>query len=91
MDDTDSALTPMAALFQKRMEQPKKRATERGELLKHFAQKLNTNIRFVAFKVTKMNLQDLYFIKSDCDQAEARGIPWGAAFYTSLKEPTHES
>lgn len=34
-----------------------------------------------------ITLQDLYFIKSSCDQAEQRGIAWGAAFYTSVKVP----
>lgn len=75
----------LSALLEKRTTVPQKRVTERGELLKYFAGKLGIDIRYVAFKVTSMNLQDLYFIKSDCDQAEAKGIPWGAAFYTSLK------
>lgn len=84
MESTDT-LVSMGALLAKRAPSQKTRATERGELLRYFAKKLNRNIRYVAFKVTKLGMDDLYFIKSDCDQAEARGIPWGAAFYTSLK------
>ncbi len=63
----------------------KKKGTERGELLKYFAQKLHKKIPYVAFKLTGMDLNTLYYIKSECDQAEQRGIPWGAAFYSSIK------
>lgn len=66
-------------------EQPKNKATERGELLKYFAQKLNRPIPYVAFRLTGMDIPTLYYIKSECGQAEYRGIPWGAAFYTSIK------
>lgn len=61
------------------------RKTERGELLSHFAVKLGKPLGYVAFKTAGLSLQDLYFIKSDCSQAEHRGIPWGAAFHTALK------
>jgi hypothetical protein len=67
------------------IERPKTRTTERGELLQYFSQKLNRPIPYVAFRLTKMDLPTLYYIKSDCDQAANRGIPWGAAFYTSIK------
>lgn len=63
----------------------KTRATERGDLLKYFSGKLKKPIPRVAFALTGMDLQTLYYIKSDCDQAERKGIPWGAAFWTSIK------
>lgn len=63
----------------------KQRASERGELLSYFSTKLQRSIPRVAVYVKGLTVQDLYFIKSDCDQAELRGLPWGAAFHTSLK------
>lgn len=30
-------------------------------------------------------LKDLYYLKSSCDQAEKRGVAWGAAFWTAIK------
>lgn len=62
-----------------------KRATERGELLKYFAGKLEREIRYVAFKVTGMKLDDLYFIKSACDSYERDGNPWSKGFHGMLK------
>ncbi len=64
---------------------PQKKQSERGSLLEYFAGKLHKKIPYVAFKLTGMDLSTLYFIKSSCDQAENRGIPWGAAFYSSIK------
>lgn len=70
-----------------KFEPPKKsRKTERGELLKYFAQKINKPIGYVAFRLAKFSVQDMYFIKSDCDQAQTKGIAWGAAFYSSIKD-----
>lgn len=63
----------------------KKKASERGELLRYFSEKLSRPIPRVAMYVKGLEVKDLYFMKSDCDQAEARGVPWGAAFHTSLK------
>lgn len=64
----------------------KNQVTERGELLKYFSLKLQRPIPRVATYLKGMqDLKTLYYIKSDCDQAEARGVPWGAAFHTSLK------
>lgn len=65
-----------------------RKPSERGELLAYFAKKLGVTIPRVASQLKGMqDLRTLYYIKSDCDQAEARGIPWGAAFHTSLKVP----
>lgn len=63
----------------------KKKANERGDLLKYFATKIQKPIGFVAMKLTGLQLQDLYFIKSNCDQEEKRGVPWSKVFYGSLK------
>jgi hypothetical protein len=60
--------------------------TERGELLKYFSGKLSMKIPRVAFHVAHLKeLKDLYFLKSSCDDAERRGVAWGAAFWTSIK------
>lgn len=64
---------------------PKKRQTERGELLIYFARKINKPIGYIAFKVTKLGLQDLYYIKSSCDSYEKTGNSWGKCFFGSLK------
>ncbi len=62
-----------------------KKANERGELLKYFATKIQKPIGFVAMKLTGLKVEDLYFIKSACDQEEKRGVPWSKVFYGSLK------
>ena len=36
-------------------------------------------------------LKDLYFLKSDCLQAELRGIPFGAAFWTSINRNNYKT
>lgn len=83
-----NTMVSMSALLQKRTPMKKSRATERGELLKYFSGKLGVKIPYVAFKVTRMNLQDLYYIKSSCDAYEQMGNPWSKAFYGSLKSHT---
>ncbi len=62
-----------------------KAPSERGELLSYFSTKLHKKIPYVAFKLTGFTIQDMYYLRSSCDQAEHRGIPWGAAFYSSIK------
>lgn len=64
----------------------KSKATERGDLLKYLAGKMGWSIPRMAKQLSHLKeLQDLYFLKSDCDQAEKRGIQWGAAFWTAIK------
>jgi hypothetical protein len=63
----------------------KKGTSERGELLKYFAQKIGKPVGFVAMKCTGLQLQDLYYLKSTCDSEEKRGVPWSKVFYGSLK------
>jgi hypothetical protein len=64
---------------------PKSKKTERGELLKEMAEGTGLTIRRVAYFVTGLSVEDLYFLASDCRQAAARGIPYGAAFHAALK------
>ncbi len=63
-----------------------KKQTERGELLKYFADKTGKPIGYIAMRCTKMDMQTLYFIKSSSDryQKEGKGA-WSKAFYGSLK------
>lgn len=62
------------------------RKTERGELLKYFSEKLRMPIPRVARHLSHLKeLQDLYYLKSECDQAVQRGIPFGAAWWTAIK------
>lgn len=81
----------MASLLKRREAQPKKKVTERGELLRYFARKIDRKIPYVAFKLTSIPTQDFYFIKSTCDDYERRGGNWSKAFFGSLKTPTNES
>lgn len=73
-----------------RFQPTKKKATERGELLRYFCRKLGLDekkqIAFVAFKVTGMSVVDLYYLKSICDTYEKEGRgSWGKCFNGSIK------
>lgn len=85
MDENEIKST--ATLFANyKMPQASKRMSERGELLYYFADKLGWPVGRVGARLKGMqDLRTLYFIKSDCDQAASRGVPWGAAFHTSLR------
>lgn len=87
MDDVQEHTVSIESLLASyRVPVAKKNNTERGDLLAYFSKKLGISIVRVAAKLKGMqDMATLYYIKSDCDQAEARGIPWGAAFYTALK------
>lgn len=68
--------------------QKKSRVTERGELLKYFSTRLNMPIKRVAFHVGHLKeCKDLYYLKSDCEKAEHRGVPFSAAFWHAIKVP----
>lgn len=62
-----------------------RRPSERGELLKYFGQKTGKPIGYVAMRLTGFKLQDLYYLKSNCDAEEKRGTPWGKVFWGSIK------
>lgn len=73
-------------LFKMPEQGPKKdRKTERGELLKYFSQKTGKPIGYIAMRLTGFKLPDLYFLKSNCDSEERRGVPWGKVFWGSIK------
>jgi hypothetical protein len=64
----------------------KKRQSERGILLEYFASKLGWQIGRVVGKLGHLkDIQDLYYIKSICDQYEREGKEWSKAFNGSLK------
>ena len=77
----------MSSLFALRPDVlPKTEREQREELLEYFARKLGRPIGYIRFCLKgMMDLPTLHFIDSDCRQAEARGVPWGAAFRTSIK------
>lgn len=58
---------------------------QREILIAYFAKKMGWSKKGMYFKLVHLKeLRDLYYIKSDCDQAEARGVPWPAAFRDAL-------
>ncbi|MEK7180120.1 MAG: hypothetical protein AAB706_01480 [Patescibacteria group bacterium] len=85
-------MKPIKDLFGDYKIPPKTRITERGELLRYFANELNKLVKGmrgynesrVAYFVSHLNVKDLYFLKSDCEQAQKRGVPFGAAFWHAL-------
>jgi hypothetical protein len=81
----DSSMISMADIISSRAPVQKSQKTERGELLSYFSTKLDKKIPYVAFKLTMIPTEDLYFIKSNCDDYERRGGIWAKAFYGSLK------
>lgn len=70
--------TSIGDLMAKRLPQKKGRATERGELLKYFNERITNKkgkrfgIPFIAMKCQGMSVQDLYHLKSVCDQESKR-------------------
>lgn len=86
MNETESELKPISQLFAGYEIPPKKaRVTERGELLKFFAGKMSRSIPFMAKRLVHLSIEDMYYLQSDTRQAEARGIPFGAAFNKALQ------
>ena len=68
----------MADLLAARSSAPKKRATERGELLKYFDNHITNKkgkrygIPFFAKKLQGIPTEDLYYLKSVCEQESKR-------------------
>lgn len=68
---------------------------ERDELISFFTERINrarAGTRFkplapraIAVKLSKLSLQALYALKSGCTDAERRGVPFSAAFWSELK------
>src|SRR5689334_12427990 len=86
MTDEDRGFVPIKDLFGKdRLLKRGKVLDERATLIAYFAKKMGWTGRGTAITVGHLKeLRDLYYLKSDCDQAEARGVPWPAAFRTAL-------
>jgi hypothetical protein len=71
------------------------RNSERGDLIKFFTDKVNADrdgkkyrklpISAIAVKLSHLSLADLYYLKSDCTDAERRGKPFAAVFWWSIK------
>ena len=66
--------------------------TERDELLSYFFVRLEPHWtkgklskRFFGIKVSHLKTPDLYYLKSICDDAERRGVPFHKMFWSSLK------
>ncbi len=65
--------------------------TERGELLKEFAEKLSKPIGYVAMRLKGFSVQDMYYIRSIAEDGARRGEPWAKVFYGSLKVKPKEN
>lgn len=74
----------------------RKRKGERGDLLEYFTMKINIQrmkdgyapikISYIAFKVGHLKrLEDLYYLKSICEDAEKRGGIFSKVFFGSIK------
>lgn len=63
----------------------KTRRTERGDLLLWISQKTGLNIKRVAFLTTGLKAPDLYYLRSDMEQAAKRGVPYSAAFWHAVR------
>lgn len=68
----------MADIVAARMNKPKDRRTQKGEILKYFNEHITNKagkrygIPFFARKLQGMELEDLYFLKSVCEQESKR-------------------
>src|SRR4051812_5714113 len=78
----DGCMKPIADYLKDKVVSGQKRTTERGELLKKFAEKTGKPLRYIAFRLTKIPTADLYFIEKKCDTYKG---PWGKAFFGMLK------
>lgn len=66
---------------------------ERDELFDYFYTKLapqwkgksKLSKKLLAIKISHLSVQDLYYMKSTCNDAERRGTPFSKVFWGSLK------
>lgn len=69
-----------------RIQPAKSGQSERGGLLEYFASKTGWPIKRLVYKLAGLELQDLYFLKSNADAYEREGKgAWSKAFFGSLK------
>lgn len=90
-------LKTISSLLPDRYKKPvvKVKATERGDLLKYFTERINVerdgkkykkvSIGFTARKLAHLSIQDMYYLKSTCQDASNRGYSWSKCFFGSLK------
>lgn len=80
-------MKPISDLFGNEYKKPAKkvRHTERGDLLLWVAQKTGLDIKRVAFLTTGLKVPDLYYLRSDMEQARKRGVAYGAAFWHAVR------
>lgn len=71
----------------KRFVVTKSRESERGQLLKYFAQKTGKPIGYIAFRLTKVPTGDLYHIQKTCDAYDGA---WSKCFFGMLKPKNEE-
>lgn len=72
-----------------------KAASERGELIQFFTDKVNADrdgtrykklpIAAIAVKLSHLSLHDLHYLRSICLDAERRGTAFGKLFWGSIK------
>ena len=80
-------MKPISDLFGKTYSKPIKRVkhTERGDLLLWLSEKTKLPIKRIAWMTTGLAARDLYYLRSDLEQAAKRGVPYGAAFWHAIK------
>lgn len=85
-EEPQSQLRSAMDLFGNMQIVPTRRTSERGELLKYFAQKTGRKIGHIAYRVQGLELRDLYYMKSAASQYENENKgPFAKAFFGMLK------
>lgn len=93
-------MQPIANLFGQRVAPPKQlRRSERGDLIEYFMTEANADrdgakfkklpLSYYAFKLSHINVKDLYYLKSVCEDARRRGNSWSKTFWWQIR-PTEE-
>lgn len=86
----------LSDLFGKRATPPKKiRSSERGDIFETIMSHMNPDRKRkglppitpsrLAYLLTGIPTKDLYALLSNCADADRRGVPWSAAFWTEIK------
>jgi hypothetical protein len=67
--------------------------TERGDLIQDFLDRLTPDwngkrpltFSYLVFRLTGLSKDDLYYLRSLCDQESRRGVPYGKVFFGAIK------
>lgn len=89
-------MQPISTLFgEKRFVPPKRHRSERGDIMDAILARLNpprakegrrpVTHKRLGFLLAGVPTKDLYALVSKCADAERRGVPWGAAFWTEIR------